>query len=249
MHQFKKPNNWNELPLYKKVKIYGETLTSDYSSYVDKLEMKKYIKEKYGGKLRTANLIRILESPDDISIVDINNNNLIKSSHASGWNIDFSKLRNIDKIKYNLNLWNEPYYKQGLNEPQYKTLQPRFFIEQKIKDKYYNKVTGDALVYMVRCLNGEPFSIRVKNKKLKSSSYDLSWNIVDKNELDIPKPKRLNEMIEYSKDLSKLFEFVRIDYYIDVLDNLYFSEFTFTPSGGDQVFSDEKELEYGKLWN
>ncbi len=248
MHKFDKPDNWNDLPLYKKVKKYGETLTSDYSIYVDKLEMKKIIRKKFGDNLRTAIVIRILDSPNDISYNDINNNHMIKSSHASGWNIDFIEVKNLDKIKFNLNSWNRPYFKQGLKEPQYDSLQPRFFIEQKIKDKQNNKVSGKALVYMVRCIHGNPFSIRVKDSKGKSSSYDLSWNYVDKKELNIPKPVKLKEMIEYSKDLSKPFEFVRVDFYIDAVDNLYFSELTFTPSGGGQNFTDEIELEYGKLW-
>ncbi len=188
MHKFDKPDNWNDLPLYKKVKKYGETLTSDYSIYVDKLEMKKIIRKKFGDNLRTAIVIRILDSPNDISYNDINNNHIIKSSHASGWNIDFVKVKNLDKIKFNLISWNRTYSKQGFIEPQYDSLQPRFFIEQKIKDKEINKVTGEALVYMVRCIHGNPFSIRVRNRNGKSSSYDLSWNYVDKKQLNIPKP-------------------------------------------------------------
>jgi hypothetical protein len=56
-------------------------------------------------------------------------------------------------------------------------------------------------------------------------------------------------MIDIVKELSKIFEFVRIDLYLSKDDKIYFSEFTFTPHGGMQFFSDEQELEYGKLWS
>ena len=56
-----------------------------------------------------------------------------------------------------------------------------------------------------------------------------------------------DEIIAISKDLSKPFEFVRIDLYIGI-DGIYFSEFTFTPRDGKQEFSDEIELQFGKYW-
>ena len=51
-----------------------------------------------------------------------------------------------------------------------------------------------------------------------------------------------------SKILSKEFEFVRVDFYLDKNDNIYFSEFTFTPAAGEQVFPTELEIELSKKW-
>ena len=55
-------------------------------------------------------------------------------------------------------------------------------------------------------------------------------------------------MKKYAEILSKPFEFVRIDFFIDRKNDIYFSEFTFTPLGGKKYYSDEIELKLGKLW-
>jgi hypothetical protein len=158
-------------------------------------------------------------------------------------------IKHVLIIQFYLNYWNKEYKIDGLNEPQYKYIKPRFFIEEKIQDKYSNKINGFAIVYMIRCLNGKPFLIHVKNYEKYSSLYDIDWNILDYNELNISKPKNIDKMLYYASILSKPFEFVRVDFYIDYNDNIYFSELSFTPSGGKQVFSDKLEIEYGKLWN
>ena len=56
-------------------------------------------------------------------------------------------------------------------------------------------------------------------------------------------------MLKLAKKLSKPFEFVRIDFYIGENDLIYFSEFTFTPAAGYQVFDLETEMYQGSLWN
>ena len=55
-------------------------------------------------------------------------------------------------------------------------------------------------------------------------------------------------MLENAKILSNRFEFVRIDYYIDKNHDIYFSEFTFTPAGGNITFDPKIEFELGKTW-
>ena len=52
-----------------------------------------------------------------------------------------------------------------------------------------------------------------------------------------PKPTHWGEMIAIAAQLSKPFDFVRVDLY-DRPDGVYFGEFTFTPNAGDLVFKD-----------
>ena len=40
MLTFIKPDNWMDLPMYKKIFYYGRVLTKEYSQYVDKLKQK-----------------------------------------------------------------------------------------------------------------------------------------------------------------------------------------------------------------
>lgn len=51
-----------------------------------------------------------------------------------------------------------------------------------------------------------------------------------RKDIEIERPSRLNEMIEYAKVLSKGFPHVRVDLYAPN-DHVYFSEMTFTSTG------------------
>jgi hypothetical protein len=237
-----KPENWSKLALYKKIQIYKMNLNYSYSKYVDKLTVKEILKNIKD--LHCAKVIKTLKSINDITETDINNNYILKSTHASGWNINFNG-QNIEYIKNKLSEWNIIF--TGCNEPHYKYIKPRFFIEEKINDKYLGK-TGEALVYMFRCIHGEPISLGIKHQKLQNS-YDMNFNLIHK-ELDfiIIKPENYSNMLNIVRELSKIFEFVRIDLYISKDDKIYFSEFTFTPNGGTKFFNNDLELKYGLLW-
>jgi hypothetical protein len=240
-----KPENWNKLALYKKIQIYKMNLNYSYSKYVDKLVVKEILKNKNIKHLHCAKLIKELKSIHDITQSDIDNNNhILKSTHASGWNINLNG-QSIEYIKNKLSEWNVIF--TGLNEPHYKYIKPRFFIEEKINDKYLGK-NGEALVYMFRCIHGEPISLGIKHKKLQNS-YDIDFNLMHK-ELDfiIRKPENYSNILNIVRELSKIFEFVRIDLYLSKDNKIYFSEFTFTPNGGSKFFNNKLEIEYGMLW-
>jgi hypothetical protein len=55
-------------------------------------------------------------------------------------------------------------------------------------------------------------------------------------------------MLKNAEILSNRFEFVRIDYYIDKNNDIYFSEFTFTPSAGKITFDPVIEMKMGQAW-
>jgi hypothetical protein len=69
-------------------------------------------------------------------------------------------------------------------------------------------------------------------------------------ELDfiIRKPENYSNILNIVRELSKIFEFVRIDLYLSKDNKIYFSEFTFTPNGGSKFFNNKLEIEYGMLW-
>ena len=52
-----------------------------------------------------------------------------------------------------------------------------------------------------------------------------------RKDIEIEKPSRLSDMIEYSKVLSKGFPHVRVDFYAPD-EHIYFSEMTFTSTNG-----------------
>lgn len=246
MFTFSKPETWKYMPLYEKITYYSKMLTSAYSPYVDKLEAKRIVKEICGDDIQVAPVKRILNGPNDFTEADIDPNCMIKTTHGCGWNISMSANTKVDEVKELLNKWNCVYSE---NENQYKYIQPRFFIEEKVDDAVLG-ITDTAITYMFRCIHGVPVTIGIRQGSVQHS-YDMNWKQLPINhkqpDSPIRKPANIDEMIALAKRLSKPFEFVRIDFYLGK-DGIYLSEYTFTPSAGFRLYSMKVEKELGKLW-
>ena len=79
----------------------------------------------------------------------------------------------------------------------------------------------DLKDYKIFCFNGKPVYVEVDyNRSVKHmlNAYDLDWNFLEfcdsspnNRDADIPKPQRLDEMLEIAKVLSKDMTFLRVD--------------------------------------
>jgi len=243
MHfSFNKPSDWSNMPLFRKIHYYKNKLDERFAPYVDKIEAKKIVQAS-AEDIYIPKIVRILKGPNDFSKDDINPNHMVKAAHGCGWNINMADQTEHQEVIKSLQKWNTKY--NWWEEKQYAHIEPRFFIEEKID----GPAGGNALVYMFRCIHGRPVTIGVKcAKQNKQNSYDLDWNPILPATLEgIEKPAHLDKMLTLAAKLAKPFEFVRIDFYYDN-ENIYFSEYTFTPAGGMQIFPLELEMKYGKLW-
>lgn len=229
------------MPLFEKIAHFKNHITQEYAPYVDKIEVKAIV-PTLSDKVQCARIVRILKSPEDLREGDLQKPHLLKAAHGSGWNIPLhdKTVQDLPSIHETLKSWNHVYV--GNNEPHYTFLKPRFFIEE------YVDGTPSATVYLIRCIRGQPVTISVK-KGQKQNSYDLFWNPLKAHELPpIEKPINLEELLDAARVLAKPFEFVRVDLY-QTPTGVFFSEFTFTPAGGNPYFSLAKERELGKLWS
>lgn len=78
----------------------------------------------------------------------------------------------------------------------------------------------------------------VSNEKYKTYSDKSSCNI----------PDNIEEMIEVAKQLSKDFDYVRVDLY-SISNKIYFGELTFTPASGFlNYITTDADLELGEMW-
>jgi len=245
-----KPSNWSSLLFYEKIGLYAQTLNEVHARYTDKLTAKEIVKDKCPD-IEIPRVVRILADYTDLRQEDINPNHILKSTHGSKWNNDFKRLSIIRIINKKLKHWNKKYKLSSI-ERHYSFIEPRFFIEEKIEDRVLGK-TGDAIVYMIRCLYGKPISIGVKFHNIKNN-YTTEWLEFPgcksvKWPVTIEKPYDLDRMLSHASHLSSPFEFVRVDFYLSK-DKICFSEFTFTPSGGHISFSNNISLEryLGDMW-
>lgn len=234
------------MPLFAKLKYYKDHLTADYAPYVDKLEAKRLVKELGGDEIMVTPIIRILKDITDISEDDINPDHILKSTHGSGMNISFERKTTAAEVLDKLKEFDKPYV--GNSEIHYSFIKPRFFIEKKLNDKYKG-ITDSAVTFMIRCIKGTPIAIGVRDGD-KQNTYDTNGNLIKDREFPFNKKQEdFVRLLDMARKLSKPFEFVRVDMYMGADDNIYFSEFTFTPAGGGQFYSMEKEMEFGRLWN
>jgi hypothetical protein len=172
---------------------------------------------------------------------------LLKAAHGCGWNLRLDGSTPIPEIQRLLTKWTSTSYSS--KEKQYAHVKPAFFIEEILEDKYTDR-SGQARVFMVRCIHGKPVSIGVRKGlgDTRQNSYTPKFKLMGEQVFEMPKPPQWNRMLEMAKTLSAPFEFVRVDFYIHADESIYFSEFTFTPAGGHRVFSMKTERELGRLW-
>ena len=243
---FPKPSRWNSMPLFTKISYYKNQLDKRFAPYVDKLEAKRIISEVCP-RVQTARVVRVLKDSNDISEADLCADHILKATHGSGWNMILSKAPPIPKFQTLLSSWSVPY--TGSGEKHYSYIPPRFFIEEIIDDAYTGK-SGQARVFMIRCIHGKPVSVGVRkgNGSTIQNTYTPAFVQVETPKFVLEKPAQWESMMTYASVLSAPFEFVRVDFYIGGDGEIYFSEFTFTPSGGNRVFSMDMERELGRLW-
>lgn len=241
----RKPLLWNIWPLREKIRYYARHLTSDFAPYVDKLSAKRIAQEACGEDLQVARVIRTLEGPRDITDADFVDGRILKSAHASRWNFQLRPGLDMAAVHASLDLFNQPFLM--FHEQQYKTIRPKFFIEEMIEDSVLGR--GNlAIVYMMHCVHGTPLLIRTE-KESSRNTYTLNWNLIGKEEFPLPRPGCLAKMIQCARRLSAPFEYVRMDFFIGKNDVLYFSEFTFTPAAGTAVMPLDVERIISRAWS
>jgi hypothetical protein len=246
MFRVTKPEGWSSLPLFKKVKYYQTVLTADYAPYVDKLAAKA-LAHRLCPEIRTAPVVRVLSGPDDLHATDANPSHLLKAVHGCGWTRRLSPPLDLVAMRRQLGNWMKPY---SVVETQYTFIPPRFFIEEILDDAYTGN-TAQARVFMVRCIHGVPVSVRVRKEEARRAvcnSYTPAFTALESLKFPFERPAQWDALLRCATQLSAPFEFVRIDLYIGADGHIYLSEFTFTPAGGNPIFSRKVEEEQGRLW-
>jgi hypothetical protein len=213
---------------------------------VDKYEVRKYIKERFGGE----NLVKcygIYDNWNDIDFSILPNQFVVKCTHDSGsvYICKDKRTFEYDKCKERIltGLSRNAFYLA--REWPYKNVKPRIIIEEYIHDERID----DLIDYKFLCFNGEPrrmytVSHRTDKDGAKEDFFDLSWNHLsirhyyDNSIVPPTKPKNFERMIECAKILSKGLPHVRVDFF-EANGKMYFGEMTFFDSGGKCPFTPE----------
>jgi len=231
-----------------------------YTTFADKFAVREWVKDNIGEDVLIP-LLYETTNPDDIRAENLPNEPFIlKANHDSGSYLIVRDKSEIDweKVRIDCRWWLSKNYYWIDREFQYKAIQPRIIIE-KLLVTANGKIPND---YKVHCINGEVQFIYVavdREGKNKRNIYDKDWKpfhiswankFKDVSKLrgeEIDPPASFDRMIAISKEVAKLFAYVRVDFY-DVDGKLYFGEITQCHGGGfDQMRPIEWDYKFGEM--
>ena len=220
---------------------------SEYTSLVDKYEMKNIISKQLGKEFIVPTY-GVWNNFDEIDFSLLPNQFVLKTTHDSGGVVICKDKHTFDlkEAKKILNHSLKNNYYEYRREWPYKNVKPRIIAEMLLCNA--DQEIDD---YKVHCFNGEPqmtlvCSDRHSQSGLKEDFYDNNWNHlnlkrpgVSNSKRTHKKPDRFEEMLSISKKLSKNYPFLRVDFYV-IENRIYIGELTLYPASGFDGFEPEE---------
>lgn len=220
----------------------------------DKYAVRQFIKDKGYGHILT-NLIGVWEKAEDIDWDLLPNRFVLKCTHGCAYNILCQDKNSFDQkfaVKQ-LNSWLKENFASFNVELHYGKIKPRRIICE--------EYLGDVIVdYKFFCFNGEPKFFYISSDLIHDRQAEIGFFYMDGSKMpmnrgdykdigNIKMPEFLPEMIEASKELSRHFPFVRVDFF-QVGKSYKFAELTFTPGACMMPLNPkEYDIEWGNMLN
>lgn len=243
---FENPHTLNEKLQWLKL----HNRQDKYTSYSDKFEVKKYIREVLGEEY-VIPTIGIWDNPEEIDFSKLPEKFVLKPTHNSSVGrcicTDKSKL-DISKVKTGLKKALTQNYYYVWREWPYKNIKPRI-----IGEEFIQNADGTPIVdYKFYCFGGKPqyfmYSVGEAHHHVRNCKFDMKGNNIDylfkkKRALsddEIQLPKNLEEMVAIVEKLCVGYPHIRIDLY-NVDGHIYFGEMTFY-TGDGFINIDNKEF-------
>ena len=238
--------NWeNPTKLNEKLQVLKWHYNKDLHAVVsDKFESRKFIKDKFGEEFLIP-LIFETKNPTEINLGIIPDFPvIIKANHDAGNNFIIRDKKSVDwkKLQIDCRWWLSWNYYFSDREQQYKNIERRIIVEKLLINKE-GKIPND---YKLNFINGNLEFVYVsidREGENYRKIYDSDWKPQEfkwalksklskhKNGPDIPPPLSWDKMKQMGSEISKLFPYVRVDFY-DVDGKLYFGEITLCHGGG-----------------
>lgn len=241
------PKTFNEKVQW--LKLYDRK--PEYTTMVDKYEVKKYVAEKIG-KEYIIPTIGVWDHVVDIDFESLPNQFVLKCTHDSG-NVVICK----DKSKFDTKKTKKKiedslkreYFFWGREWP-YKNVKHRIIAEAYLEDE----TTQELRDYKWYCFNGIPQILAIFcNRtigKTKVNYFDMNFNHLEFNwgyphAVNPPKkPVNFDKMKQFAFILSKNIPLLRVDFY-EANGNLYFGELTFYDGSGFDKMDPEWDEKIG----
>lgn len=244
------PRRYNEILNWEKLNVVDKRRTL----FSDKVAVKRIVGDIIGNE-HIVKMYGYWDNPEDIDFDILPDKFVLKVNNGSGRNIVIKDKNEINKLEIikTLKGWMMENYAYWCMELHYKDIPPMVFAEE-----YLEGVADTVYDYNIYCFHGEPIYIWCINgshkENCKASFYDINWNMQEfcygypKDPVLAPKPEKLEEMLVYSRKLSKDFEHVRVDFYNLPDGRVLFGEITFASwAGYARFYPDKYDYLFGDL--
>lgn len=204
----------------------------------DKLQVREFVRERISEKYLIP-VLKEYKSAGEIDFDELPDRFVLKANHGCGYNavVTDKSSEDLEALKKKASYWlKEDYALKNGYEMHYRDIPRRLFAEEYIGN-------GKDSIPDIKfwCFDGRVYYICVileRSVEAKMAFFDRNWerqpfvyNFPD-TEKEIPKPQRLDEMIEAAEKLAKGFPHVRVDLYELEDGSIRFGEMTFTSATG-----------------
>ncbi len=245
------PVTYNEKICWLKV-YYRNDL---WKKCADKLGSKEFLKEQ-GLEQYIVKTLGIYKDSSEINLNELPDKFVLKANHDSGSVFICEKGKtNFDEVFAKLDKAIKNTYADNWLEWVYEDIKPVIFAEELLepiegvneladyKLNFFNGKFGCGYVAQNRSVDVR-FWVFEGNFKIQKVKY-----IHPNPKQPAPYPPHYDEMISIGSKLSKILDFVRVDYY-ETSQGLRIGELTFLPGSGNGVFSKKKyDYKYGKCFD
>lgn len=229
--------SFNEKLCWLKIHTNNSILTD----LVDKNIVKKWVVDNFP-EIKVIHTLGVWDNFDDIDFEKLPKKFVLKCTHDSGGvvickNIDtFDKDKAKKRLEHNLQ---KNFFWQHREYP-YKNVKPRIIAEEFMVDES----GSDLKDYKFFCFNGKPKMLQVATNRehgVRFDFYDMNFKHLPFTKghpwakKEITKPMHFEKMVSFACRMSKMFPFVRVDFY-NINGEIYFGELTFFPGGGVSPF-------------
>lgn len=232
----------------------------EYTTMVDKYEVKKWVSAKIGEEYIIPTL-GVWDKFDDINFNKLPEQFVLKCTHDSGGLVICKDKSKFDqqKARKKIETCLKHNFFWGQREWPYKNVKPRIIAEPYMEDAD----TKDLRDYKIFTFNGQVKALFIATDR--ESKEETKFDFFDANfrhlaftnghpnaNVQPKKPKTFEKMKELAAQLSKGIPQVRVDFY-EVNGKIYFGEMTFfhwsgmvpfNPEKWDRIFGEWIELPY-----
>lgn len=238
----KNPTRYTEKLQYLRLFVFPKN--KDVIRCASRDGVREYLKE-IGEEDKLIPIYGIYDKFDDIDFDKLPEKFVLKCTHACAFNYICLDKNKIDKanLKKTFDKWLSINYGKKTCEMHYSSIKPRIIIEKYIgnyPDEYKFHVFNGKARYLY-LVTGRNSDIKYNNYYIDFTPFDgAQFNGWEKrDESEIKKSPRYDEMVLLAQKLAKPFPFVRVDLY-EVDGKIYFGEMTFTPAKGTLILDDDE---------